>query len=417
MSGRPRAAFVEALWLLVVLAIAAGIFLCRMEDSRRLASGDSYWYMRQAQIFAGVDPPTASDVAGRLICRDLNRSARDKGFTPGCTTYVTAGMAGRYKSIFDSRPGYPLFAAPLVGLFGAWRGMIAATMLLALLAAALAYLAVWMATGRRTAGVLGAGLLLLLPSGFFMTRLLTEGGCVAGIFATLIGVMLVWRGRWIGLAVMAAALAWLFAFRSATGMAMAVVVLVGAVIALLTGVPRRQVFVTGGFAAVVVGLWSGVSAIFRLPGLTDTIQDFATYHYQKPDVAHPIGWLVGKNLRYWPDQLSHVLTSPWSYAFLLFAVVVLVRRLGQVAWPWIGTGLIGVLMLIAHPAGSEYDRMMLTLWIPVACAFGYAGALMLDRPDRPGKPAAAITVPAQPGLGGDLRRTPDVMTTTLGGTD
>jgi hypothetical protein len=47
------------------------------------------------------------------------------------------------------------------------------------------------------------------------------------------------------------------------------------------------------------------------------------------------------------------------------------------------TGTTGVMMLVAHPAGGQYDRMMLTLWIPVSCVLGYAAALAVRRPPHP----------------------------------
>jgi hypothetical protein len=383
-----RALVVEAAWLLAVMAIAGVITVGRMHDPARLASGDTYWYARQAQIFAGLDPATASTRAADLVCQDSNRSNVANGGKPSCFTYVTTGITPRYQSIFTYRPGYPLFATPFVALLELPHAMKAATLALAMLAAAMAYLAIWMALGRRPAAVLGVTVLFLLPAGFWMSRLLTEGGCVAGVCATLIGAMLVLRGRLTaGLAVMTVALAWLFAFRSATGLAMVLVVVAGAVAALLFRAPqRRELLRLGGYGLGVGVVWTVFGAIVGEPGLTDTIQDYATTHFRRPDVPDPIGWLVDRNIWYWPQQFEKLATNPWSVAFLLFAAIVLLRRIGPAAWLWIGTGLIGVAMQIAHPYPTEYDRMMLMSWIPVACALGYAGALALAR-SRP-SPAA-----------------------------
>jgi hypothetical protein len=377
----------EVTAILLTVAVAALLCLCRYQDPRRItSSGDSYWYMRQAQIFAGVDAPHASAEAATLLCRDVNRSTRALGGRPYCTLYVTEGISPRYAAIFASRPGYPLFAAAFVAVLGAWWGMVTATMVLALLSAALTYLAVRMATGSRPAGVVAGGCLLLLPSGFWMTRVLAESAVVAGYLGVLIGAMLLWRGRRAGLPIVVVALAWLFAVRSASGTAAALALLGAAAVAVVTGFPaRRGPLMTGGLAAAALAAWSAVAATLDLPGLNETIQDYATGHFKKPDIPHPIGWLLRKDVEFWHAQARTVLVSPWSVAAAVFAAVVLVRRLRHLAVLWVSVGLTGVLTVLAHPLRSEYDRLMLPMWIPVAAAFGVAAALAVRRPEDPGR--------------------------------
>jgi hypothetical protein len=378
-SGRIRW-LVEAVWLLVVVAIAGGLFLARSEDPRRLVTGDTYWYMLDAQKYAGVSAGVAAKRAGKQICRDTNRSARERDLIPLCDHYDASWVPQKYRDIFETRPGYPLVAAPFVRVFGLWPGMVAATMLLALITAALAYLAVWLATGRRTAGVIASVLFFLLPSGYWMTRLLAEAGVAAGYFAVLIGAMLGWRGRWSGLIVVLAALGWLFAFRSASGMAAAVALTGATLLALVTRFAnRRALAATAGLAAVAIAGWQIAAAVFHLPGLTDSIQDFATSHWVRPLVPDPIGWLIDKNLEYWPIQGHLLLASPWYAVLFAFAAVVLALRLRQVAWLWILLGLTGLLLMVAHPADGEWDRMMLPLWMPISCALGYGGYLTLRK--------------------------------------
>ncbi|MEU8233443.1 hypothetical protein AB0C12_28005 [Actinoplanes sp. NPDC048967] len=396
--SRTRRGLIETAWVLLVILIAGLLFFARYEDPRRVASGDSFWYMRQALIFTGTDPEVARIEAGRQVCRDLNRSFRARGETPTCRNYVTAGFSPRYAAIFHSRPGYPLFAAPFVATLGLWTGMMAATLILALLAAVLAYLAVWLASGLRPAGVLAATVLFVLPTGFAMTRMLTESGVFAGYLAVVLGATLVVRGRRAGLLLVVAALAWLFAVRSASGMAMALTLLAAGA---LTALGRRQRWpgvllgATGLLAALA---WQLLSRVLHLPGLNDTIQDFATRHFQaRPDVADPIGWLIERNLGFWPDQLGLELAVPGTLAAFLFAVVVLVRRMRAVAALWIFTGLTGVLMLLAHPVDTEYNRLMAPIWLPVACAFGYAAALAIGRRrELPAAPQPAGSPPAGP---------------------
>jgi hypothetical protein len=364
--------------------IAGMFFLVRYDDPRRIATGDSYHYMRRALIFTGVDAAEAHTRAAEQVCRDVNRSPLPSNEKP-CTRYRTDNISNpRYVAIFDSRPGYPLFGAPFVAVLGPWTGMMAATMLLALLAAALAYLVVRMTTGSRLAGVLASVALFVLPSGFAMTRMLTESGVIAGHFAVLLGATLLLRGRRYGVAVIVAALVWLFAVRSASGMAMALTLLGAGAIALFSREHRRPAGLVMAIGAVGAVSWQAVSAVLGLPGLTETIQDYATRHFVKwRDVPDPIGWLIDKNLEFWPDQLRHELTVPTTVAALAFAVAVLVIRMRLVAALWIFTGLAGVLMVVAHPVATEYDRLMVTVWIPVAAAFGYAAALALGRLPTP----------------------------------
>jgi hypothetical protein len=396
--SRTGRGLIEAAWLLLVVVIAGLLFLARYEDPRRVASGDSFWYMRQALVFTGTDPEVARIEAGRQVCRDLNRSSRARGETPTCKNYVTAGFSPRYAAIFDSRPGYPLFAAPFVAMLGLWTGMMTATLILALLAAVLAYLAVWLASGLRLAGMLAATVPFVLPTGFAMTRMLTESGVFAGYLAVLLGATLVIRRRRAGLLLVVAALAWLFAVRSASGMAMALTLLAAGALTALGRRHRWPGAMLGATGLLSVLVWQLLSRVLHLPGLNDTIQDFATRHFKaRPDVADPIGWLIERNLDFWPDQLALEFAAPGTLAAFLFAVVVLVLRMRAVAALWIFTGLTGLMMLLAHPVDTEYDRLMAPIWLPVACAFGYAAALAIGhRPERPAAPQPAALQPAGP---------------------
>jgi hypothetical protein len=393
-----RKGAVEAAWLLLVVVLATLMFLARYEDPRRISSsGDSFWYMRQALVYSGWNVEDATREAAYHVCRDINRSLRDQRQKPTCTGYRT-GFPARYVAIFDTRPGYPLFATPFVATLGPWRGMMAATLVLAVGAAALAYLAVWLATGFRLAGVIAVGLLFALPSGFWMTRMLAESAMMLGIFAALLGAMLVWRGRLLGLALLVPGIAWLFTVRSASGMAVTLTLLAAAALTLIARperVRRKGLLVTIGFAAVTLAAWAVISSVLGLPGLNATIQDLATTHFRNPETPTPYRFLVEQNLEYWPRQIKDVLISPLPLVAALFAFAVLLLRMRPVAWMWVITGLTGIMMQVAHPAGSEWARMMVTVNIPIACALAYAAVVVLGLARR--RPAPEPAVPQQPG--------------------
>jgi hypothetical protein len=398
-ASRARRGLIETAWLLLIMVIATLLFFARYEDPRRIAGGDSFWYMRQALIFTGVDPETARLQAAQQVCRDANRSFRASKVTSRCKVYTSTGFSPRYVAIFDSRPGYPMFAAPFVATLGAWTGMMAATLVLALIAAALAYLAVWLASGLRLAGVFAAAILFILPSGFAMTRMMTEGGVLAGYLAVVLGATLLVRGRRLGLPIVIVALTWLFLVRSASGMAMALTLLAAGVVTSFGRGRRRPGLTMGAVGVLAVAAWQAVSKVLHLPGLNDTIQDYATGHFKlHADVADPIGWLVDRNLTFWPEQLAAEAAEPTTIAALGFAVAVLLLRMRVTAVPWIFTGLTGVMMVVAHPMITQYDRLMVPLWLPVACAFGYAAALAIGRPAPATAAHPAGESPARPAI-------------------
>ncbi|MEH1013202.1 hypothetical protein V6U90_08820 [Micromonospora sp. CPCC 206060] len=383
-ARRPR---VELAWLLLVAVLSGGLFLARYDDPRRIAaSGDAYWYLRQAQIFAGTDPAAASTRASELVCRDIDRAARRKGSPRYCRDgYPQRGVSPRYIAIFDSRPGYPLFAAPFVKLLGAWRGMMLATMLLGVLVGILAYLAVLLAFGRRSAGVGAAVLIYLLPSGFWITRMLAEGAMLVGCLGVILGVTLLWRGHWrAGPVLTVTALTWLFLAKSANGVALALVLVVVAATALVIRPRNRRVaLVTGGVGLLALAGWYAISHLFALPSLNETIQDFATKHFTRPDTADPIGFLVQRNLTFWPAYGRNLISSPLPLVAVGLSALVFVARARPVVVLWTAAGLSGLALVVAHPVATEYDRLMLPMWLPVAAALGYAVAVALSAPWTP----------------------------------
>jgi hypothetical protein len=412
---RHRRALVESAWLLLVLACASGLFLARYHETTPImASSDSYWYMRQAQEFAGADEPTATAEAAKQFCRDTNRVLVAERKLPTCTSWDTSETSPRYVEIFTSRPGYALTAAPFVAAFGAWTGMAIATFLLAMIAAVLFYLAVWLAMGHRAGGVIAVVVLFLTPAGHWMTRFLAEGSVVLGYAAALLGVTLAWRGRLRGIPILAAALLWLAVARSANGAALALT-LVGTSLVALPGRSRRppdsssrwsrpvkgHLLTALAAGAMLIG-WFAVSAWLRLPGLNSTIQDFATGHFKKPDVPHPISWLIRNNVEYWPHRAAEVLASPLPLIALLFAAIVLALAAGRPAWAWVVAGLNGLVLLVAHPALGEWDRLNMTIWLPVSAGLGYAAVAAVSRARAAAAPPISASV-ASPAVAGRSR--------------
>ncbi len=392
-----RAIRITVAWILVAVACAGGLLVYRFQSPRQIElSGDSYWYMRQSLMLTGKSELQASRISARLFCADVNRSARDRHETPSCFSYDVSWVPSRYVAIFTSRPGYPLFAAGFVAALGAWPGMLTATVILCLIAVVLAFLAVYLATGYRLAGFVAALMLIALPSGFWMTRMLTEGGLMAGYLAVIVGALLTWRGRYrLGPAVTALSLVWLFAVKSAGGLVAAAVVAAAGLIGLIgTRGRRRGPLLAGAVGLVMAVLWTAFAALTHQPGLDATIQDYAAHHFLKPDIPDPYSWLYRMNRAYWPEQARALLKAPMPMIEFVVASALLIARLRREAALFVLIGLVGLAMQVAHPYASQWDRMNFSLWLTVAAAAGLAAGWAGDQAwkllrRRTGQPVAA----------------------------
>ncbi len=368
-----------------VLLLTAGMFWLRWSGSARQAPPDTFWYTRQAVLFSGGTAAQATAAGSAVVCRARNREAVAAGRPPACHHYPSTYPRmpdPRYVQIFTTRPGFPLIAAPLIGAFGAWTGMALATLAAALLLALLAYAAVRELGGSAAGGLVAVGLLFLLPTGYWITRMLPEGALLAGYLATGLGVLRLCRGKpRSGLTLAATGLAWTFLAKPANGFMLAVVLLAAPALAIawrgVRASRRRPRPADGrslpwlalvlpaavGFAGTLG--WLVVSHVAHLPSFTSTIEDIATSHFRRRLVRDPIGWLIRKDASFWPSWLLGLARHPWPLVLVAVATAVLVWRCRAFALPWLLAGLTGPLILAAHPMGSEADRLMLPAWLPV----------------------------------------------------
>ncbi len=370
-----------------VLLIAAGLFWLQWDQDGRQAMPDSYWYTRQAVTYAGAGAPQAAAAASAIECASRNGYAREVGMRPHCHHYPAGQPNPRYVQIFTTRPGFSLLAAPLVRLGGAWRGMMQATALAALLGALALYAAVRALGGSRIAGIASPVLLFLLPSGYWITRMLPEGAMLAGCLVTGVGATMLWprdgagdgasgapgRGRMIGgLALAAAGLVCTYAIKSANGFLLSAVLLAGG--AGLAGWKRLRApgavswptawAVTAVGAAGTVG-WLIVSTAAHLPSFTDTIQDMASRHFRGRLTPSPVMYLLRRDAWFLPHWCLVVLQDKWWLPLVAAGVAALVWTCRYRAVPLLLIGVTGPLAVAAHPIGSEADRLVLPVWLPV----------------------------------------------------
>jgi len=369
------------------LLIGAVFTLFQAADYRQnTPSNDTYQYARQTLLLLGNSHASAVHGATAMYCHDAAastvRSAEmDDGSTGSASTAVVrTGYAAcmdiyrngltpsspRYLAIFTSRPGYPLLAAPFAEVFGLRLGMWLAAMLCTLGAGALVIVLLRSAGAAVAAALGGQAVYLAAPTGYWGSRMLTDGPALAATLLTLLGAWwLVQQRLRRGAVLMVAGLVAGFLFRYSTETMVAAALFVGALVcfrfapgARHRGTIRLAVLAGGG--AVVSQL---VTTALGWPGIVESMQDTFTKHFLRPNVSDPVGRLAVLNLRFWA---YYPVLEPTSLLLVLGLVVVgvaLWRRNRAFAALVVVTSATGVGTVVAHPLASQADRLMVAVWL------------------------------------------------------
>lgn len=370
------------------LLIAALFTAIQAVDYRQdVPSNDTYQYARQTLRILGDDQAAAVHGAVVMFCQDSGQSAArsatlDYGsgssgaaYTSGYARCVQTYRNGltpsspRYIAIFTSRPGYPLLAAPFAAAFGLRFGLWLAA-LLCTLAASLLVLALLRTAGCSAAAALsGQALFLAAPTGYWGSRMLTEGPSLAAALLTLLGAWWLTRRRMrTGTAVLAAGFAVGFLVRYSSEQVLALLLAAGALIC-LRWVPSARHSGTALLAAVSGGaflLSELVSTLLGWPGMSESLQDTFTRHFIRPDVSDPVGRLLRLDLRFWGYFPVSEPTALLVAAGLVTLAALLIRRdpvYGVLATAAAATGVVAV---AAHPLVSQADRLMVPVWLVLA---------------------------------------------------
>jgi hypothetical protein len=332
--------------------------------------------------------PEAEVLAARTVCR---RGQPVIEGWPNCPDGIRAyadAFPERYHRILDTRPGYPLVAAPFVAVFHE-RGMTLATLFLGMLAGAFAALVVRRLGGTWVQSLAAVVLLYLLPTGFWISRLLAEAGAVAAALGTLCAITALLRApssvaRVRAGALVAVALLVTTLMRPASGVLLGSMVTGIAVVVVTWRTVRRRpepaVLTLATAGAGVVLLWQLIGLVADLPGTHETLQDKYTEHFSRPDVPDPWTRLGEQNLGYWPVRLDgwlnggEPLAAAPVLALLVGGVYVVVRVL-----PWrdalvlLAVGTTGLVTVAAHPLWTETDRLLIFVWLPLVIGFAMVG--------------------------------------------
>lgn len=356
-------------WLLLVVAVVSlGLWLARWWGPDQRNEGDAYWYTRLSLIVSGQPTDVASKHAAELTCE------WSKHRFPTTAQIVASNCANsrpypakpRYVHIFDSRLGYPAIGAALRPIFGDASLPVTSALFgvgAAVLASALALLLGF----RPLAGALAGPMMLLLPAGTWLARVGTEAPAAVGVLAVAYALTMALLGRrmWVAAAVWSVGVAWTFAVRPPTGVAVAAASLLVVALALWRRRDRRWAVAAVGILAVL-GILQLILVLTHAAGIGTTIDDLASAHFTRP-APHPYH-VFSHMFRY---TFGHWLQVWWTAGLfwtlaVIGACVWLARRYGLAAAGVLALLVVGIASAVVHPIYDEVPRLLSVGEAPVA---------------------------------------------------
>ncbi|MFF1914936.1 hypothetical protein ACFVYE_25710 [Streptomyces sp. NPDC058239] len=401
----PRSVPLGRTWLLALLVSAVYVLAQLTAGTSWTLFPDSYRYARAAEEYLGADRGEAHRAALSAFCtsraEEVVRSEKLDPLTgeagPGAAGAasraeclarwshapdITTGDS-RYQSIFSSRPGYPLLAAPFVGALGVIDGMRALGLLLAV-GGSLTVCGLLRGAGLSpAAAVAGQIAFLASPLGRWSLQALSEGlvtVCVLG--AVWGGVLMARDRRAAGAALFIGSLAVCTVTRYSTALVLAALIAVAMLVSWLLRRSRTDLSLAGA----ATGCAAAVALVMKLLGLPSsevTLQDTFTRHFRTPEVPDPWTRLVDLDLEYWSHWMGEQAAMPFFLVATVVALWVLLRRGGVLGPLACAVTLTGALQIAAHPLVQEADRLGVLMWIPVTLGIALITEAVLDFPSLP----------------------------------
>ena len=372
------------------MLVAALFTLIQAVDYRQnVPSNDTYQYAKVTMRILGDSQEQAVHDAVVMYCQDSGNAAATAatldsaaGSTGSGTDYTSAYQAclhtyrngltpssPRYIAIFTSRPGYPLLSAPFAAVFGLRFGMWMAAMLCTLAASFLVIALLRLAGCSDLLALGGQVLFLAAPTGYWGSRMLTDGPSLATSLLALLGAVLLAKGRIrSGVWVLVAGLVTGFVVRYSSEQLVALVLAVAALICLRwvpssRGRGMKLLAVVSGAGLVVSEL---ASTVLGWPGFSVSLQDTFTKHFIRPDVSDPLGRLVRLDLSFWAYYPVYESTALLLAVGLIAIGVAVIRRDAVFGVLSIAIAATGLGAVIAHPIESQADRLMSPVWVLLA---------------------------------------------------
>lgn len=352
-------------------------------------SNDTYQYAKQTLRFLGDGPQQAVHEAVVMYCQDSGNAAATAdslnyaaGPTGSGTSYSAAYRAclqtyrdglppssPRYLAIFTARPGYPLLAAPIAAVFGLRFGLWAAALLCTLFAGVLVLILLRSAGCSTPVALAGQALLLAAPTGYWGSRMLTDGPSLATAVLTLAGAWwLVQHRTKAGLWLLGAGFVTGFLVRYSSEQVVALFLALGALACLrwAPGSRHRDMRLLAAVCGAGFVVSELASTLLGWPGLSVSLQDTFTKHFYRPDVSDPLGRLVRLDWRFWEYFPVSEPIALLLAAGLVTLAVVLIRRERVYGILVVAVSATGVAAVAAHPIVSQSDRLMMPVWLLLA---------------------------------------------------
>jgi hypothetical protein len=368
-----------AAWALIVSVIATVVMVGEPGKIRNTTWNDTYRYITAIERDLGKSDAQARSIALDYYCTDLARTTGNAATRAGIRSDCIAqwsGSAGlapnmpRFNLIFDSRPGYPLLAAPFVAGFGLNRGLAVLSVLLTLLAGWGVVLLIRLAGGGTLAALTGMVALYTLPTWFWLNQFLTEAPTLVCTIAVLIGAVLILRGRTrLGLIVSTVAYACGFIVRYSTFSVQAGCLAL--TIGLLAWWSRewrnRRAGLLAAYSAGLLIVLTLLPTAFGWPGFKDSLEDTFTAHYTQPTPPHLYGKWLSLNRHFWLATVKDYLHDPLVPALLLLGAVLLWRYRREFGAIVGSAALTGLASAAAHPLTSQLDRLYFQVYLLGVC--------------------------------------------------
>ena len=373
--------------LIVGATLVAAVFtmLQALDYRQNVPSNDTYQYARQTLLFLGKSHADAVHGATQMFCQDVSHSAASSasldqggGATTSPSTYDACmrvyhngltPVTPRYIAIFTSRPGYPALSAVFAGVFGLRAGLWLTAMLCTLAASVLVLLMLRSAGAGVLTALSGQAIFLAAPTGYWGSRMLTDGPSLAATMLALLGAWLLTRQRIrLGAILLVAGLVagFLIRYSSESLVSVALAIAAGICLWLVPSSRTRGMKWLAGLAfggAVVTQI---ATTALGWPGIAESMQDTFTKHFIRPDVRDPVGRLLSANVHFWG---YFPVLEPTSLLLVFGLVVVgvwLCRRDAVFAALVIAVAATGIGTVVAHPVASQADRLMVAVWLLIA---------------------------------------------------
>ena len=373
--------------LAAVLVAAVGWLVLWTTTTPR-TGWDGLMYHRFALEYAGAPVVEQEAVAWDLFERYADQALVEtvaSGIEQGASPWEAIGQPSRERwvDIYRSRPMYPLLVGATYPLVGSVAPMLVSALAVLIFTAAMLVGVGWL-TGY---GVALMSVLLGFSNPRFAEWLISmvpDGLGIALWTASLVFTAIYVRAgqrRWVlalGLA------ATLLAFTRPIGAFLPLALLLAASAAGLARRPEwRRLALATATSMVAVGIFAVYSVAMELPGLWDQLQDLPTRHFNRPDVADPIGWTVDVARAQLANAWWTLAKDPSIWGPVVLAVIgfVLIARSWALS-PFVAAIAVLPLAYLAHPQLSEAPRIMAPLWASVSIGVSLVLVWVVERLQR-----------------------------------